>query len=433
VNIHSKTILSAALAAAFTAGTPVQAQTAKDFEDMRQEIKRLRDEVNELKKSKAAEAAKPTAEAKPADPSWGDRIDLLEIRQRDAVTMGDIPGGFRLPGSETSLRIYGYAEAHAIHDFKQTSTPDVFTDLTYQPLNNAGGLTGQTQWTAQTSRLGFETSTPTSLGTFNTKLEGDFYAYNNDAGRNRFRLRQAYGEYAGWLIGQTWSTFMDLDDLPETVDFNGPIGAPFSRVPMIRYTYGDPKAGYKLTFALEDPGSSSDGSFPAWPQAVARYDRAFDGGQFNVRGLVTSVRSDTETKAGYGFGIGGSYKLTDKDVLMGQYTIAEGPINNLYGSNGYSIAPSGAITFDRNQGVVVGWARTWSEQLRSNVVYGANFGKTATDQADNRRLQQFFINMIYSPIKNVELGAEYIYGLRSTFTNGDGTLSRIDLMGRYSF
>ncbi len=429
------------LAAALLVGgaAPVLAQSSAQIDEMMAEIKRLRQEVDELKKSKAAEtakapapAAKATAEAKPGDPGWGDRVELLEIRQRDAVTMGDIPGGFRLPGSETSLRIYGYAEAHVIHDFKQTSTPDVFTDPTYQPLNNAGGLTGQTQWTAETSRLGFETSTPTSLGTFNTKLEGDFYAYNNDAGRNRFRLRQAYGEYGGWLIGQTWSTFMDLDDLPETVDFNGPIGAPFSRVPMIRYTYGDPKAGYKLTFALEDP-AGSQGAYPAWPQAVARYDQAFDGGQFNVRGLVTSVRSDTETKAGYGFGIGGSYKLTGQDVLMGQYTIAEGPINNLYGSNGYSIATDGAITFDRNQGLVVGWARTWNEQLRSNVVYGGNFGKTATDQADNRRLHQVFINMIYSPIKNVELGAEYIWGLRETFTDGNGTLSRFDLMGRYSF
>ena len=118
---------------------------------------------------------------------------------------------------------------------------------------------------------------------------------------------------------------------------------------------------------------------------------------------------------------------------MGQYTIAEGSINSLYGSNGYSISTSGAVTFDRNQGVVVGWSRSWNEQLRSNAVYSANFGKTATDQADNRRLQQVFLNVIYSPFKNVELGAEYIYGLRQTFDYGDGTLSRFDLMGRYSF
>jgi hypothetical protein len=61
-----------------------------------------------------------------------------------------------------------------------------------------------------------------------------------------------------------------------------------------------------------------------------------------------------------------------------------------------------------------------------------NFGKTA-QRHDNRRLYELFINAIYSPIKNVEIGAEYIYGQRTTFSDQVGTLSRFDLMGRFSF
>ena len=173
-----------ALAAAMTFGTlPAHAQT---IDEMRAEMKKMREELNELKKAK-------TAEAKPADSSgWGDRIEALEVKSKDAVVAGDIGGGLRIPGSETSLRIYGYAEAHAIHDFKQSGSPDLFTDLTFQPLNNAGGQTGKTKFTAETSRFGFETSTPTSLGTFNTKVEADFYAYSDATGtRNRLRLRHA--------------------------------------------------------------------------------------------------------------------------------------------------------------------------------------------------------------------------------------------------
>jgi hypothetical protein len=46
--------------------------------------------------------------------------------------------------------------------------------------------------------------------------------------------------------------------------------------------------------------------------------------------------------------------------------------------------------------------------------------------------------MIYSPIKNVELGAEYVWGQRKLFPDANGlvdtgTMNRIDLMGRYSF
>ena len=57
-----------------------------------------------------------------------------------------------------------------------------------------------------------------------------------------------------------------------------------------------------------------------------------------------------------------------------------------------------------------------------------------------KRLTQLHVGAIYSPIKNVELGAEYIYGQRKFFGvadggsgSSDGKLSRFDLMGRYSF
>jgi hypothetical protein len=439
------TVLAAAVAASLCGALPTRAQTAQDFDELRQEVRRLRDEVAELKKSKANEAkpapAAPSTTAatavKPADPTgWGERIAVLETQQREAAAAPTaLPGGFRLPGSKTSLRLYGYAEAHAIHDIKQTSTPDVFTDLPNQPLNNAGGLTGQTQFTVETSRIGFESSTPTSLGTLSTRIEGDFYSYNNDSGRNRLRLRLAYGEIGGWLVGQNWSTFMDLDDFPETIDFTGPIGAPFARLPMVRYSFGDARAGYKFTFAVEDPINTSGdpgSANPAWPQFVARFDQAYERGQFNVRAVVDPIRSPTETKYVFGFGVGGNLKLTDKDVLMGQYTIADGSINNLAGANGYTIDANGSISVDRNQGLVLGWARTYNEQWRSNVAYGMNFGKTA-ELYDNRRLYELFVNAIYSPIKNVELGAEYIYGQRSTFSGQVGTLSRFDLMGRFSF
>jgi DcaP outer membrane protein len=429
-----KLTLTALAAACAFGAVPVHAQT---IEEMRIELKKLRDELNELKKQKAPDA-------KPADASgWGDRIEALEIKSKDAVVLGDIGGGLRIPGSETSLHIYGYAEAHAIHDVKQPGSPDVFTDLTFQPLDNSGGQKGKTKFTAETSRFGFETSTPTGLGTFNTKVEADFYSYGS-GNRNRLRLRHAYGEYAGWLIGQTWSTFMDLDDLPETVDFNGPIGAPFSRRTMVRYTYGDAKAGYKFTFAAEDPQDqaalgATNSANERMPQLVARFDKSFDWGAVNVRALAHEKRSATETKRGYGVGVGGSYKLTDKDLLMGQYTLVNGDVDQLYGANGYAIdANTGAITFDRNQGLVLGYARTFSDQLRGSFVLGFNRGKTALASVDsfipdNRTLGQLFVNLIYTPIKNVELGGELIHGRRKTFDGDTGTMSRFDLMGRYSF
>ena len=119
----NKTLLALAAALAVLGSPAAQAQSSKELDELRQEIKQLREELNALKKQKAPEA-------KPADASgWGERIEALEIKSKDAVVLGDIGGGFRLPGSETSIRLYGYAEAHAIHDFNRSSPSDNFTDL----------------------------------------------------------------------------------------------------------------------------------------------------------------------------------------------------------------------------------------------------------------------------------------------------------------
>jgi len=456
------TLIAAACMLALTAGTPAQAQSKKELEAMRKEMQQLRAEMTEMKKERAAEqaqvakaleeakaaqaaamqtaAAPKPADTKPADPGWGDRIEALEIKSKDSVVKGDIDGSFRLPGSETSVRLYGYAEAHAIHDFGKKAPDDLFTNLMFQPTPSEAAADpslaqkGKTSLTAETSRFGFETSTPSKYGTFNTKIEADFYSYG-EGNRNRLRLRHAYGEYAGFLVGQTWSTFMDVDDLPETVDFNGPIGSPFSRRAMVRYTWGDAKAGYKFAFAAEDPhdqfGGGSSGE--RMPELVARFDKTFDWGAVNVRGLFHEKRSFAEIKYGYGWGLGGSYKLTDKDTLMGQVAVVKGDFDQQYGSNGYSIDPvTGAITMDRNLGVILGYAKTFNEQLRGNVALGYN---KANDPAalGNKRLVQLHVGAIYSPFKNVEIGAEAIYGVRETYSDEKGKMGRIDLMGRYSF
>ena len=127
------------------------------------------------------------------------------------------------------------------------------------------------------------------------------------------------------------------------------------------------------------------------------------------------------------------WRFTDKDVLMGQYTRVDGDIDQLYGANGYSIdGATGRITFDQNQGLVLGYARTFSRQLRGNLVVGFNRGKTA-QLFDNRAPCQVFFNLIYSPVKNLELGGELIHGERHTFTGETGSMVRADLMARYSF
>jgi hypothetical protein len=441
-----------AAAVGMVIATPASAQTAQDFEDMRQELRQLRQEVAALRRGQAQAqaqtvtapvAAVPTAPAAAPDGPIDGATPALALPsqqpgnpRRTVARASALPGGLIVPGTQTSVHLFGQVEGHAIHDLKASSPTDNFTDLAFQPLDSSGAQRGRTKLTAETSRLGFETSTPAAGGALKTKLEMDFYAYGS-SNRNRFRLRQAYGEYGGWLIGQTWSTFMDLDDLPETVDFNGPVGAPFSRRMMVRYALADAKAGYKLTVALEDPQDQAQlGAISSanerLPELVLRYDQSFAGGAMNIRALTHEKRSATVSRRGYGLAVGGNHKLSDQDLLMAQYTRVDGDADQLYGSNGYAIAADGAISFDKNQGLVLGYARAFSPQLRGTLALGLNHAKAATD-VDNRRLQELFINLIYVPLSGLELGAEYIQGKRRTFGGDSGTLSRVDLMARYAF
>ncbi|UUZ65258.1 hypothetical protein LP417_11995 [Polaromonas sp. P1-6] len=113
------------LLASGTLSLPALAQTPKDFEELRQDLLRLRQELNQLK-------AQPPAAAPTASSATTERLEQLELKQKDAVLLGDIPGSFRLPGSDTSLRLYGFAELNAVHEFKGDNSANDYS--TFAPV-----------------------------------------------------------------------------------------------------------------------------------------------------------------------------------------------------------------------------------------------------------------------------------------------------------
>ncbi len=196
----SKTCISVAVALICTGGSSVA--RGQTMDELRAEMKLLREEINALKKQNIA-ATIPPAERpveRPVERPLAARVTALETKSTQMLLAGDAEGSLILPGSKTSLRVFGQAEVHAIHDIKQSGVSDFFTNLTFQPLNRENSPKGHSKITAESSRFGIETSTPLKVGSLTTKLEADFYAYSADT-RNRLRLRQAYGEMGNWLIG----------------------------------------------------------------------------------------------------------------------------------------------------------------------------------------------------------------------------------------
>ncbi len=459
-------------------GSTAHATDADRIAQLEAQMKLLMEQLQTLKTQTAS--AQEVTELK----------NQVEAQGKEAVVMGDIPNSFRVPGSDTSVHLYGIAEVDMVKEWKGDGAKnDYSTFMPYMPLRGSADAnrSGESYMTARTSRLGVEAATPTEYGQLMAKVEGDF---NNDPRTGNsavygslgniytqqvtnsydFRLRHAYFQMGGWLVGQTWSTFMDVDNTPETVDFNGPIGSTFIRQPQIRYTYVTPTAG-NFTAAIENSSSyvlrynfaaapadqafvaSTDG-FAKVPDLVARWDKPFDWGSLSFRGISHELRlnngSDIDvSNRGYGLSASGQIKTVGDDFISWIVTGGHGIgryFNYIEGAV-YDEARQ-KILMEKTAGLVLGYQRKVSDTFRMNFVLGTQktFNNDYTDYArdnplvsfsggqfgTNRYVTQAHIGGIWNPIKPVDVGLEYIWGKRETLDGEKGDMSRINFMARYN-
>jgi outer membrane murein-binding lipoprotein Lpp len=453
-----------------------------EVEALRAEVKRLAGELEAVKAKQAA--ATPAAYTPPPAPSavpaqvaaLDERVGLLEIKQGDAVVAGDVPGSFRVPNTDVSLRLYGFAELNWVHAFgADNSDIDYASFAPYVPLDGTaeGERKNRDYLTGRTSRLGLEAATPTKYGVLGIKLEGDF---NNEPRTGNaalygspgnvftqqatnsygFRVRHLYGQFGGLLIGQTWSTFMDVDNFPETVDYNGPIGATFIRQPQIRFAYGTAYGTLTAalenssTYVLDDSATAISSSLSRLPDLVLRWDKGFDWGALSARAMTQELRVDDgagakATKRGYGAAASASFKVRGTDWLALQVTGGEGLGRYLnYIEGAFYDATAGEIRIERAVGVVAGYQLKPTDWVRVNFVYGAtrNFDNAYTDFAAatgndsgrfgvNRWVQQAHVGPIFTPVKGVDLGLEGIWGSRKTLAGEKGEDLRLNFSAKY--
>src|SRR5206468_5957250 len=69
------------------------------------------------------------------------------------------------------------------------------------------------------------------------------------------RLRHAYAQVANFLVGQSFSNFMDPDAGPDTLDFQGPNSQVSIRNPQLRYSI---PLAEKTSLAFSVEKASSD-------------------------------------------------------------------------------------------------------------------------------------------------------------------------------
>ena len=375
----------------------------------------------------------------------------------------DLPGiAFRVPGTDTQVRLYGWAKLTGHIDLNGRNQTDAPLPGGI-PLRGGAGERqgGDFGMTARFSRFGVDTRTLTSWGTLETRLEGDFGGGSATSGNAVFRLRQAWGELGDErlrvLVGQTNSLWNE--GLYETLIDATNLNQSFIRQAQLRVTgrlatgltgqvsIEAPDTQYTSMAGVFTPDSSLTGgaspAFNAMPDFHARLTYRKDGMEFGARGMVRQLQIRpagtaaelplSGARTATGFGVAAHVRLPMRwlsewfgaDEVLGMAYYGEGIGRYFAGStNGLDALSNigmrgvqGRVSLDAvpAYGVTLGYRRFWLPQLRSNVSYSyarqdfpdyaLGFGAgSASATALNRDVHQVFANLIWSPFGQVRNG-----------------------------
>lgn len=437
------------------AGTIVMPAFGSELDELKATLQQLQQRIEQLENQQKAQAVTPP--------------ETATATETKPVMAGSAPGSFQIPGTDTSLKIYGNARVDATYDFASRNNDILNNDwasaVFAQPLNtNSANLQreGQFYATARTSRIGFMTSTPSKLGELEVKVEGDFNApndYMSELGSNgtQFRLRHAYGRLDNLLVGQTWSNFIDLRSYPDTVDFNPTGDVALIRQTQLRYTL--PLGGSSLAFSVENPESLS--SLPPYQTLSNKGRNDFDGvpdvavnwtlngekAHVSARAVTMEYRNDLHSKRGYALGLSGSSRLGAGTLVAG---VQGGEGIGRYMFNSVLQGATDTKTDLRlwsAMGWHAGYTMPWNAVLRSNFIasqtyfgtdeiansYARFWSGKADEFVPNKRIDQASFNLFWGIMKNMEAGVEYSWGRRTTFSDEDGIQHRINTMIQYNF
>jgi hypothetical protein len=363
----------------------------------------------------------------------------------NVVTGGDTPGSFKLPGSDTSVQIGGYLKLDAIYNRDQ----DLGDTLFVEGLSTGGGTQdGKFRLHARESRLVVKTSSPNGL---RTHLEADFFgASGNEVFTNsdNFRIRHAYGEFGGFLAGQTWTNFMHFAAYPATVDFDGPVGVSFLRQAQLRYTF--PVGPGSLSIAAENPeGTGFAGAKDSAPDFTARYswngaNSAIEAATV-VRRLAYDSAAGDDAATGYGLLLAGNIGLGPATKLMGGVIWGDGIGRYLYAASGASdgssgigaayIDAAGKLETIEAYGFNVAASHEWTKKFSSSLSYGQVRGDRPADlfPTSTEKLESIHFSHFYQVADPVTLGFE-ISRAAKKLQNGDSAHAlRFQASAKYAF
>lgn len=307
---------------------------------------------------------------------------------------------------------------------------------------------------AKQTRINFGTKTALDNGkTLSSQVELDFMVSldGNERATNGYEpeIRHAFIQYDQWILGQTWSNFMDVKALPDTLDFIGPSeGTVFVRQAQLRFTQGG------LSVALENPETTLSTTLAApnnnmvsgdgrLPDVTARYVHDLGKqGHLSAALLLRELRHDNngqdDTEIATGVNVSGRLNLNSTCNLRGAIHYGQG-IGRYVGANLVNDAVLDAQDqlhlIDVTAGFVA-FQHQWQPKLRSSVgvsMFKADIPTNIIGTGLTEKSQSAHANLIYNVTPSFEVGAELLHGERELSSGLDGKVDRLQFAAKYSF
>lgn len=359
-------------------------------------------------------------------------------RVDNTVYGDDTSGFFKLPNTDSVLRIGGYIKMDMIYDTDPVGDKDQFL-VSELP---AGGADDQFHMHIKQTRINFELRRPTdSFGPLRILIENDFFGSNDST---NYRLRHAYAQLGNVLGGYTYSTLVDADALPNTLDFAGPGGAIYLLTPQLRYSTRVTD-NTDLAFAIERPASEidydggpvDDAESTPLPEFIARGRWETAQGHVQLGAVVRSVAYDDGDRdddvTGAGGALSGAVKTFGDDSLQFSFAGGEG-IGHYFsdlngGDSDAAFDERGRLSALRSAGGFVAYQHFWSERWNSSLVYGMLEVDNEAGQADDalHRDEYGSINLIWSPTRTFNTGIEVLHGKLEHKDGSEDEATRIQL------
>ena len=269
---------------------------------------------------------------------------------------------------------------------------------------------------------------------------------------NKPRIRHAYLAYDQFTAGKTYTTFLNVSAYPELNDANGPLGILNVRQELLRFSKKLDWATFHMS--LEEPDSrltASNGTTVApddsdlVPDIVARLDFTGNFGNWSVATLVREIRSDgvlssnmEDSKWGGAISLAGRIYLDSRDNI--RFSAEYGNVLGRYLSfntfNDAVMDNNGQLNLIEIFGAYISYQHWWTTTLRSSITTGyakANHDLSVVPDSVNEHFYSLHLNLIWNPLLNLSIGAEWIHGYRKLENNTDGDLDRMQLTFIYNF